>query len=220
MRVLRKDEAMTMSRSPSWRAVALLALAAPATTPSSLAAECLPADVFAGYSFMQLEDVDRHGVNLALSFSLAGSFGGFVDSSAHWSNQAWRGRIHRTDLTLMAGPGVRLGKRGGLAFFLRGLVGLVTDRASYPEWTGAVAHSDSRLGAMAGGGVELAIGSRLALRAQGDCLWREAPGRSQPTVAGSPGPVPRIVGTPAAGPSSQSTSFRVSAGLVYRFGAL
>jgi len=126
--------------------------------------------------------------------------------------------MDRRDLTLMAGPGVRLGKRGGLAFFLRGLVGLVTDRTSYPEFTGAVAHSDSRLGAMAGGGVDLPIDSRLALRAQADCLWSETPEAGVP-VAGSPGPVPRIVGTPAAGPSSLSTSFRASAGLVYRFGA-
>ncbi len=114
-----------------------------------------------------------------------------------------------------AAPGVRLGKRGGLAFFLRGLVGLVTDRTSYPEFTGAVAHSDSRLGAMAGGGVDLPIGSRLALRAQADCLWREA----GVPVAGSPGPVPPIVGTPAAGPSSLAARFRAAVGLVYRFGA-
>ncbi len=206
---------MTSSRSSSWRVAALLTLAAPATTPCSLAAERLPADVFAGYSFTQIEDVDRHGVNLAVSFSLAGAFGGFVDSSAHWGAQGWS---NRTDLTLMAGPGVRLGKRGGLAVFLRGLVGLVTDRTSYPEFAGAVAHSDSRLGAMAGGGVDLPIGSRLALRAQADCLWSEASEEGVP-VAGSPGPAPRIVGTPASGPSSLSTSFRASGGLVYRFGA-
>ena len=204
---------MTLSRTSSWRAAALLALAAPAMTPCLLAAERLPADVFAGYSFMQMEDVDRHGVNVASSFPLAGSFSGFVDASAHWSTQGW---IDQTDLTLMAGPGVRLGKRGGLVFFLRGLVGLVADRGSYPEWTGAVAHSDSSLGAMTGGGVDLAIGSYPALRAQADCLWRHTSGA---TIASSPGPVPPIVGTPAVGPSSLSASFRGSAGLVYRFGA-
>jgi hypothetical protein len=209
---------MTSSRSSWWRAAALLALAAPAMTPCLLAAERLPADVFAGYSFMQLEDVDRHGVNLAVSFSLAGAFGGFVDSSAHWGTQGRQGWIDRTDLTLMAGPGVRLGKRGGATFFLRGLVGLVTDRTSYPESTGAVAHSDSRLGAMVGGGVDLPIGSRLALRAQADCLWSQTPEAGAP-AAGDPGQVPPIMGTPGTGPSSLSTSFRASAGLLYRFGA-
>jgi hypothetical protein len=205
---------MTSSRSSSWRGAALLALAVPMTS-SLLAAERLPADVFAGYSFMPIEDVDRHGVNLAFSSSLAGSVSGFVDSSAHWGTQGW---ADRRDLTLMAGPGVRLGRGGDIAFFLRGLVGLVTDRASYPEWTGAVAHSDSRLGVMAGGGVDLAMGSRLALRAQADCLWRRTSGTSVP-VAASPDPGPRILGTPAVGPSSLSASFRASAGLVYRFGA-
>ncbi len=207
---------MTLSPSSLWRGVAVLALAALASTPSSLAADRLPADVFAGYSYMKLEDVDRHGANLAVSFSLAGVFSGFVDSSAHWGSEGLHGWIHRTDLTLMAGPGVRLGRRGGLVFFLRGLVGLVTDRTSYPEYTGAVAHSNSRLGVMAGGGLDLPIGSRLAIRAQADCLWSEAAGGSVP-VAGSS--VPPILGTPGTGPSSSSTSFRASAGLVYRFGA-
>jgi hypothetical protein len=116
----------------------------------------------------------------------------------------------------MAGPGVRLGKRGGLVFVLRGLVGLVTDRTSYPEYTGAVAHSNSRLGVTAGGGFDLPIGSRLAIRAQADCLWSETPEGSAP-VAG--GPVPPILGVPGTSPSSVATSFRASAGLVYRFGA-
>ena len=73
-------------------------------TPCSRAAERLPPDALAGYSFMRFEDVDRHGVNLAVSFSLAGAFSGFVDSSVHWGSQGWD---HRTDLTLMAGPAVR-----------------------------------------------------------------------------------------------------------------
>jgi hypothetical protein len=207
---------MTLNPSSSWRGVAGLALGVLAMTPSSPAADRLPADVFAGYSYMKLEDVDRHGVNLAVSFSLAGVFSGFVDSSAHWGSEGLHGWIHRTDLTLMAGPGVRLGKRGGLVFFLRGLLGFVTDRTSYPEYTGAVAHSNSRLGAMAGGGFGLPFGSRLALRAQADCLWSETPEGSAP-MAGSSGAW--IPGTPGTGPSSLSTGFRASAGLVYRFGA-
>ncbi len=35
--------------------------------------------------------------------------------------------VDRSDLTLMAGPGVRFGKRGGTVFFLRALAGLVRD---------------------------------------------------------------------------------------------
>ncbi len=97
---------MSLSPSSLWRGVAVLALAVLATTPSSLAADRLPADVFAGYSFMKLEGVDRRGVNLAVSFSLAGVFSGFVDSSAHWGSEGLHGWIHRNDLTLMAGPGV------------------------------------------------------------------------------------------------------------------
>ena len=207
---------MTLRPSSSWRAAALATLAAATTTPCSLAAEHPSADVFAGYSFTHIHDVDRQGVNLAASFPLAGAFSGFVDSSAHWRTQDF---AHRRDLTLMAGPGVRLGRRGSYVFFLRALVGFVTDRTSYPEFAGAVAHSDSHFGVMTGGGLDLPIGSRLALRAQADCLWNDTPdGRSVP-AAGSPGGVPRMIGTPASSPSSLSASFRGSAGLVYRFGA-
>ncbi len=207
---------MAPSRLSPCRAAALLTLAAAARTPDALAAERLPADVFAGYSFAQIDDVDRHGVNLAVSFPLAGTLGGFVDVSAHWGTVGrWK---HQRDLTAMAGPGVRLGRRGGPAFFLRGLVGVVTDRTSYPEFTGSVPYSHSSLGLVAGGGVDVPIGWRLALRAQGDCLLSETPDRGGVPVVASPGPVPRIVGTPAERPFALSASFRASGGIVYRFG--
>ena len=101
---------------------ALLALAAPLA-----AAERQGTDLFAGYSFAKIDDVNRNGANAALGFDLFGPVDGFVDASAHWGSAEG---TSRDDLTLMAGPGVRFGKRGGTVIFVRVLAGLVKDRAS------------------------------------------------------------------------------------------
>lgn len=180
--------------------LAILAMAAPV-----LAGERLPADLFAGYSFAQIEDVGRHGVNLATGFHLLGPLSGFVDASAHWGS---RDSLDRSDLTLMAGPGVRFGKPGGIVFFVRGLAGLVTDRASIAVLDVDISESSSRFGVMAGGGVDIPFASRWAVRAQGDWLWNDVPeGVAAPPPGGGDG----------SGPTK--TGFRASAGIVYRFGA-
>lgn len=169
--------------------VALAALAALAAPLG--AAERLGTDLFGGYSFAKVDDVDRHGGNLALGFDLFGPIDGFVDTSAHWGSAEG---TSRDDLTLMAGPGVRFGKRGGTVFFARALAGLVRDRASITVLDVDISESSSRFGVLAGGGVDFPIAKGLALRAQGDYLWNDVE------------------------EGSKSSGFRASAGIVYRFG--
>jgi opacity protein-like surface antigen len=164
----------------------LLALAVPME-----AAEHQGTDLFAGYSFAKIDDVNRNGANAALGFDLFGPIDGFVDASAH------RGSAEGTsldDLTLMAGPGVRFGKRGGMVFFVRALAGLVRDRASIAVLDVDISESSSRFGVLAGGGLDFPIAKKLAIRAQGDYLWN------------------------AVEEGSKSSGFRASAGIVYRFG--
>jgi opacity protein-like surface antigen len=114
-----------------------------------------------------------------------------VDASAHWGSSEG---TNLDDLTLMAGPGVRFGKRGGMVFFVRALAGLVKDRASIAVLDVDISESSSRFGVLAGGGIDVRIAKKLALRAQGDYLWSDV------------------------AEGSKSSGFRVSAGLVYRFG--
>jgi opacity protein-like surface antigen len=166
--------------------VAFAALAAPLD-----AAERLGTDLFAGYSFARIDDVDRHGGNLALGFDLFGPIDGFVDASAHWGSAE---STSLDDLTLMAGPGIRFGKRGGTVFFVRALAGLVRDRASIAVLDVDISESSSRFGVLAGGGVDVRIAKKLALRAQGDYLWNDVE------------------------EGSKASGFRASAGIVYRFG--
>jgi opacity protein-like surface antigen len=196
---------VTLDR-PSWRrAAALAVLAGLASAAPAVAIDRLPADLFAGYSFAQIEDVSRHGANLAAGFHLFGPLSGFVDASAHWGSQD---SLDRSDLTLMAGPGVRFGKPGGIAFFVRGLAGLVTDRASIAVLDVDISESSSRFGVMAGGGVDIPFASRWAVRAQGDWLWNDV-------TEGVAAPAPE--GGDYSGP--KKSGFRASAGIVYRFGS-
>jgi hypothetical protein len=176
------------SRPASLPALLVLALlaAAPAT-----AGEGHGTDLFAGYSFADIDEVSRHGGNLALGFDLAGPLSGFVDASFHWGSSEG---ASLSDATLMAGPGVRFGKRGGTVFFARVLAGLVSDKASIEVLDVDISETSSRFGVLAGGGVDFRLSPSLAARVQGDYLWNDV-------ELGS------------------SSGFRISAGIVYRFGS-
>ena len=188
-----------MKRLPAILAV-LLALAAPVA-----AAERQGTDIFAGYSFAKVEDVSRHGGNLALGFDLFGPIDGFVDASAHWGSAE---STSIDDLTLTAGPGVRFGKRGGTLIFARVLAGLVKDRTSITVLDVDIGESRSGFGLLAGGGVDVPITRALAVRGQADyLLWSPGGGEANCLAIGCP-----------TGDGDWASGFRASAGIIYRFG--
>lgn len=169
----------------------LLLLAALVAAVPAAAGEGHGSDLFFGYSYADIDEVSRHGGNLALGFDLFGPLSGFVDASFHWGSSEG---TNLSDLTLMAGPGVRFGKRGGTVFFLRALAGLVSDKASIAVLDVDISETSRRFGVLAGGGVDFRVSSSLAARVQGDYLWNDVE-----------------IGS--------SSGFRVSAGVVYRFGS-
>ena len=173
-------------KAPLWLALAALgAAAAPAG-----AGEPLGTDLFAGYSYAKLDDASRHGASLALGFHALGPVAGFVDLGAHWGSQEG---TSRSDLTLMAGPGVRFGSRGGTLVFVRALAGVVRDTSSLGVLDVDISESESAFGVLAGGGVDVRVSRSLALRAQGDYQWTDSD-----TL-------------------SKKSGFRLGAGVVYRF---
>jgi hypothetical protein len=181
----------------------LLALALAAG--AAAAGEGHGTDLFAGYSFAKVDDVSRHGGNAALGFDLFGPIDGFVDASAHWGSVE---STSRDDLTLMAGPGIRFGKRGGTLIFARVLAGLVRDRASITVLDVDISESQSGFGLLAGGGVDVRISRKLAGRAQADyLLWSPGGGEANCLAIGCP-----------TGDGNWASGFRASAGIVYRFG--
>jgi opacity protein-like surface antigen len=183
---------------PCQRAALLAAFCALAAAGSGPAcAETLPPDAFAGYSFARVDEVSRHGANLALAFHLFGPVTGFVDTSAHWGGD---GSLGSSDFTAMAGPGARFGRPGRTVVFARVVAGLLRDRWSVSVLDVSISESTSRFGLLAGCGVDFPVARRLAIRAQADYLWNDVP------------PEDEIAGL-------TSTGFRASAGIVYRFGS-
>jgi opacity protein-like surface antigen len=173
--------------APCLPALLVLALAAGPVA----AAEGHGTDFFAGYSFAQIDDTNRHGANLALGFDLAGPLSGFADASFHWGSESG---VSLRDLTLMAGPGLRFGKRGGTVFFVRALAGLVQDKGSIGILDVDISETDSRFGVLGGGGVDVSVSSTLAVRLQGDYFWNDVE-------------------------LGKASGFRASGGVVYRFGS-
>jgi opacity protein-like surface antigen len=174
------------------RSLLVLAVAVlPLSTGPALCGEPIGTAASGGYSFAKLADVDRHGGSLALDFDLAGPVAAFVDGSLHHGRD---GALAQDDLTLMAGPGLRVGRRGGVVLFARGLAGLVRDAASVDVLDVSVSEKSSHFGFMAGGGVDVHLAGRWAVRAQGDYLWWNDP-------------------------DGHSSGLRLATGVVYRFGA-
>ena len=143
-----------------------------------------------------------------MGFDLVGPLSGFVDTSFHWGSQEG---VSLSDLTLMAGPGLRFGKRGGTVFFVRALAGLVQDKASISVLDVDISETSTSFGVLAGGGVDFRMARTLAVRLQGDYLWSDA---------GTEGIASCPQGTSCdAAEGGRSSGFRVSAGVVYRFGS-
>jgi hypothetical protein len=174
-------------KAPLWLALAALGLAA----ATAGAGEPLGTDLYAGYSYAKLDDLSRHGASLAVGFHALGPIAGFVDVGAHWGSQEG---TSRSDLTLMAGPGVRFGSRGGTVFFVRALAGLVRDRSSIGVLDVDISESTSSFGVLAGGGVDVRVARSLALRALGDYQWTDSDALAK------------------------KSGYRLGAGVVYRFG--
>jgi opacity protein-like surface antigen len=187
--VQRKDSIVTRQPRPALLLTCLLGLVL--TAGSANAGDGQGTDLFAGYSFAQIQDTHRHGANLAAGFDLVGPLSGFVDTSVHWGSQEG---VNLSDMTLMAGPGVRFGTRGATVFFARALAGLVRDKASIEALDVDISETSSSFGVLAGGGVDFRVASQLAVRLQGDYLWNHVD-------------------------EGESSGYRVSAGVVYRFGS-
>jgi opacity protein-like surface antigen len=165
---------------PIGAATALLfALSAP------LCAEDPGPELFGGYSYARVDDTSRHGGHAAFALDLRSPLGLKVDVSAHYGSSEG---VDLTDLSLMAGPVVRLGRRG-TGFFLHALAGLYRERASISVFDVSISESESRFALLGGGGLDLRIARRWALRFEGDYLWSRKDGASASGVRVSTGVV-------------------------------
>ena len=158
-----------------------LACAAP-----SGAADGPKADLFAGYSYHDSEDGGLQGWQAALGWNLWGRLGLLADVSGHYKSEEG---VDLDDLTFMGG--VRFALHGKtITPFAYGLAGGVRAGASVRVFDVEISESETRFAWAAGGGFEVRLSDRWAVRAQADYL--------------------RIEADPAEG------NLRVGAGVVYR----
>lgn len=151
-------------------------------------------ELFGGYSlFRRSGDDHRHaqGWNAAVGWDLRGPLAVALDVSSHYgsSNGTTDGQ-----LTVALGPSLRLARRSRVRPFLHVLVGLARTSSGIKVFDVSISESHTGPGGLAGGGVDVQVGERWALRAlQAELLVRRAEGATE-------------------------KGLRLSAGAVYRFG--
>jgi opacity protein-like surface antigen len=158
---------------------------------SASAQDSWKSDAFVGYSMLAVDGETMHGGHAALGFGLSGHIGLLLDASVHQGSDAAGTDVDL--LSLMAGPRVKLGG-GRVQPFLHVIGGIVRTQAGVRIFDIEISESATDLGDAAGGGFDVGLGDRWALRLAGE--YR----------------VVKIADETATDP-------RFSAGVVYRFGA-
>lgn len=154
---------------PARGALVIVALAGPF---QAVAADLPKAELFAGYGYArgggddpELEPArNLHGFEAALAWNLGAHLGLVADVNGHF------GDLDGADLSrwsLLAGP--RLSFRPGfLSFFVHALAGAVRTRESLTVVDVTFSESTTDFGAAAGGGIDVRLSDRWAVRAQGE----------------------------------------------------
>ena len=152
-------------------AAALLSLALPVVAAAG--------DVAGGYSFERTNGdaaVSRHGWNASLAIGLTGPISLVADAAGHYGSS---GGIHNSQLTLMGGPRVSFLRGDKYSPFVQALVGLLREKASVQVLGVTISESENRLGMLFGGGLDVKVSGRWALRLEGDYERSSKSGNSQ-----------------------------------------
>jgi hypothetical protein len=174
-----------------WLAVAAVLWAAAPARGQEAGGEPPRAELFAGYSFVHSQQQSLNGWNASLALGLGGRLALLGDLSGHYGSGG------RSQLNLMAGPGLTLVRGSSAVLFVHALFGLHRETVSLQVFDVSISESESHFGMQFGGGLDIGIGGAWALRGQGDYQWIH-----EPSTSG---------GTSVSG-------LRLSAGVVYRLG--
>jgi hypothetical protein len=148
-------------------------------------------EVFFGPSYIHVEGESLYGGEVAYAHYFDRSLGAVVDASYHVGSS---GGLDLSELNLLAGPRYAFNRSGSWSFFVQALFGLRRDSTSFKVLDVSISEGESRFGIAAGGGVDIRLCTRWAVRVSGDYLWSKSEGESV-------------------------NGFRASVGAVYRFGA-
>jgi hypothetical protein len=152
-------------------------------------------DLFGGYSFERSPSssdpsVSRHGWNASVAIGLVGPLALVADASGHYGSSEG---VERDQLTLMGGPRVSFLRGGKASPFAHALFGLLREKAGVKVLDVTISEDESRFGMLFGGGLDVRVASRWAVRLEGDYERSSKDGDTQ-------------------------SGFRACVGAVYRFG--
>ena len=152
---------------------------------SALAQETPKVEFFGGYSNMEASlshsQFNMHGFDISATENLNSWFGGTLDLSSHFGTD---NGFEVNNQTLAYGPVFSYRKVKSLVLFGHGLVGVTRGG---PEYLG-ISKAEYRFATLAGGGIDLKVSSRLALRLiQGDYVMTRFSGVRQDNVQLSAG---------------------------------
>jgi opacity protein-like surface antigen len=157
------------SRAGRTLALLIAALAGPSRAG---AAEVPKAELFAGYGYWWgggddpefEETASLHGFQVSFAWSLGAHLGLVADASGHFGDLDG---VELSRWSLLAGPRLSF-RTGALGFFVHALAGAVRTRESLTVVDVTFSESATDFGGAAGGGVDLRLAERWALRAQGE----------------------------------------------------
>ena len=144
-------------------AAALLVAVGPAAASAQDASK---GDAFAGYSMLASDGETLHGWHAAMGWGVSGHIGLLLDVSGHQGSDP-----EGTDvslLSLMAGPRLTFGIGGRMRPFVHVIGGVVRSKASVSVFDVEISESATDFGGAAGGGFDVGVGERWALRIAGD----------------------------------------------------
>lgn len=137
------------------------------------------AELSGGYAYARIDKLNLHGGYGALDVSLGRSLGLEVQG-AFQSGGADGADVDRT--TLLAGPRFAW-RRGGVTPFLHALGGVVRDSSGIDVFDVSIRVKETNAAGVLGGGVDVPLGARWAVRVQADYLLQGGEGDSEATRA-------------------------------------
>jgi opacity protein-like surface antigen len=152
------------------RALLVVVSAALAFAAPTEAADAPKADLYAGYSYHDAEEGGLHGWRATLAWDQWGKLGLVADVSGHYGSAEG---VDFDDLTFMGG--LRFALHGKTVTpFVYGLAGGALAGTSVTVFAVSISESETHFAWAAGGGLDVRLSDRWAVRAQADYLRVEA----------------------------------------------
>jgi opacity protein-like surface antigen len=153
--------------------LSLAVLVVLASTPAMAADGAVPkAELFGGYSYTRDGGQGLHGGEVALSVKLTPWIAAEADVSAHYGREPG---LSTSRLFFMGGPRFTY-RAGRVAVFTRYLAGGVRSRAGITVLGVDITENRTDFAMAFGGGVDVGVSERWAVRAQADYAFSRADG--------------------------------------------